>query len=115
MPPAITASPHRATPSRAYCTAPTSRSPRPFPFLGCGRPRRKNCSLTVGFTEYNYLTDFERFGLGGKIRCNDADSCATVRPRVRHIYLAAPLHAPAGSKVQTGLSPRLSPHLVGLV
>src|SRR5262249_43575441 len=70
MPPAITASPHRATPSRAYCTAPTSRSPRPFPFLGCGCARRKNCSLTVGFTAYNDVTDCERFGLGGKIRSN---------------------------------------------
>src|SRR5262249_4175585 len=43
----------------------------------------------------------------GTQACNDADSCATVRNRVHRIYLAAPLHAQAGSKVQTGLSPRL--------
>src|SRR6266446_6255457 len=45
--------------------------------------------------------------------CNDADPCATVRQRVHRISLAAPLDAQARSKVQTGLSPRLSPHLMG--
>jgi len=46
-PPAIPVSPHRATPSRTYCTAPTSRSPRSLLSLGCGCPLGKNCSLNV--------------------------------------------------------------------
>src|SRR5262249_45075559 len=58
MPPAIPVSPHRTTPSRTYCTAPTSRSPRPFPSLGCGCPLGKNCSLNVCISEYSYLPDF---------------------------------------------------------
>jgi hypothetical protein len=57
IPPAITASLRLGTPSRAYCTAPTSRSPRPLPFLGCGCPRRKNFSLNVCTSEYSYLPD----------------------------------------------------------
>src|SRR5712671_190650 len=56
MPPAITASPHRATPSRASCTAPTSNSPRPFPSLVCRCPLGKNFSLNVFFSEYSSLT-----------------------------------------------------------
>src|SRR5262249_36701827 len=64
MPPAIIASPHLMTPSRAYCTALTSRSPRPFPSLGCGCPLGKNFSLNVFLSEYNYLADFWCFGWG---------------------------------------------------
>jgi hypothetical protein len=45
--------------------------------------------------------------------CNDADSCPTLRTGVRGIYLSTPLDAQAGSKVQTGLSSCLQPHLVG--
>src|SRR5215510_8727409 len=45
--------------------------------------------------------------------CNDADPCATLRAGVRGIYLTAPLDAQAWSEVQTGLLPRLQPHLVG--
>src|ERR671922_2137896 len=45
--------------------------------------------------------------------CNDADPCATVRQRVHCIYLAPPLNAQAGAKVQTGLSSGLQSHLVG--
>src|SRR5262245_63867614 len=69
MPRAITASPHLMTPSRAYCTTPTSRSPRPFPCRGCGCPLGKNCSLNVFLSEYSYFTDFQCFGLGRKLRC----------------------------------------------
>jgi hypothetical protein len=47
--------------------------------------------------------------------CNDTDACATVRPRMHRIDLAAPLHAQARPEVQTGLSMRLSPHLVAPV
>src|SRR6266481_6897385 len=49
----------------------------------------------------------------GTKACNDADSCPAVRTRVRGIYLPAPLHAQAGTEVQTGLSSRLSSHLMG--
>src|SRR5215475_10163711 len=55
MPPAITASLHLETPSRAYCTAPTSRSPRPLPFLVCGCPRRKNFSLNDLCSEFSQI------------------------------------------------------------
>src|SRR5262245_28417602 len=44
---------------------------------------------------------------------NDADSDPTLRTRVRGIYLTAPLDAQAWAQVQTGLSSRLSPHLMG--
>src|SRR5215471_12975365 len=37
--------------------------------------------------------------------CNDADSGPTLRTGVRGISLAAPLHAQAWPKVQTGLLP----------
>src|SRR5262245_27314481 len=70
MPPAITASPPRVTPARAYCTALTSRSPRPLPSRGCGCPRGKNGSLNVCLRAYRYLPDFSCFGLGGRIRSN---------------------------------------------
>src|SRR4029450_4705545 len=66
MPPAIIASPRLATPARAYCTAPTSRSPRPLPFLVCGCPRRKNFSRNDLCSEFSYLTGFEHFGLEGE-------------------------------------------------
>src|SRR5215831_5771690 len=69
MPPAIIASPRLATPLRAYCTALTSRFPRPFPCRVYGCPRRKNCSLNVCLSEYSYFTDFQCFGLGRKLRC----------------------------------------------
>src|SRR5262249_43816343 len=69
MPPAITASPHLMTPSRAYCTALTLRFPRPFPCRVCGCPLGKNCSLNVFLNEYSYFTDFQCFGLGRKLRC----------------------------------------------
>src|SRR5439155_26786101 len=49
----------------------------------------------------------------GTKACNDADSCPDVRTRVRGIYLTAPLDAQARAKVQTGLLPRLQPHLMG--
>src|SRR5215510_11505876 len=49
----------------------------------------------------------------GTKACNDADPCATLRAGVRGIYLTAPLDAQAWSEVQTGLLPRLQPHLVG--
>src|SRR5262249_34113418 len=68
MPPAITASPHLMTPSRAYCTALTLRFPRPFPCRVCGCPLGKNCSLNVFLNEYSYFTDFQCFGLGRKLR-----------------------------------------------
>jgi hypothetical protein len=68
MPPALPASPHLVTPSRADCTAPPSSSPRPLPLLVCGCPRRKPFSLHVCCSAYSSLTHFERFGLGGKIR-----------------------------------------------
>src|SRR5882672_6549306 len=45
--------------------------------------------------------------------CNDADPCTTVRQRVHRLYLAVPLDAQAGAAVHTGLSPGLSPDLVG--
>jgi hypothetical protein len=68
MPPALPASPHLVTPSRADCTAPPSSSPRPLPLLVCGCPRRKPFSLHVCCSAYSSLTHFSRFGLGGKIR-----------------------------------------------
>jgi hypothetical protein len=37
----------------------------------------------------------------GTNACNDADSCPTLRAGVHRIYLAAPLAAQAGAKVQT--------------
>jgi hypothetical protein len=44
--------------------------------------------------------------------CHNADPCATVRQRVRRIYLTAPLDAQARAEVHTGLSSRLEPHSV---
>src|SRR6516162_5473065 len=69
MPPAITVSPRRVTPSRIYCTTPTSRSPKPSPSRARVWPLGKNCSLNVCLNEYSYLTDFQCFGLGRKLRC----------------------------------------------
>src|SRR6516162_3162764 len=68
MPPAITVSPRRVTPSRIYCTTPTSRSPKPSPSRARVWPLGKNCSLNVCLNEYSYLTDFQCFGLGRKLR-----------------------------------------------
>src|SRR5215831_9576251 len=44
---------------------------------------------------------------------NHTDSCPTLRLRVHAIYLAAPLHAQAGTEVQTRLSLRLQSDLIG--
>ena len=44
---------------------------------------------------------------------NDANSRPTLRCGVHGIYLAAPLHAQARPQVQTWLSPRLQPDLMG--
>ena len=49
----------------------------------------------------------------GTKACNDADSCPTLRTRVRGIYLTAPFDAQAGTEVQTGLLPRLQSHFAG--
>src|SRR5262245_5812367 len=68
MPPAITASPHRATPSRAYCTAPTSHSPRSSPSLAHVCPRRKNSHQNDLYSKFSPLIDFQHFRFGGKIR-----------------------------------------------
>ncbi len=45
---------------------------------------------------------------------NHADSRATLRSGLLRMYLAAPLHAQAWASVQTGVSSRLQPHLMGL-
>ena len=58
MPPAITASPRLVTPSRTYCTAPTSSSPRPSPSLVRVCPRRKNSTQNALYSEFSYLTGF---------------------------------------------------------
>src|SRR5215510_9815998 len=68
IPPAITASLRLGTPSRAYCTAPTSSSPRPLPSLARVCPRRKNSNQNGLHSKFNYLTGFQCFGLGGKMR-----------------------------------------------
>src|SRR5215470_20201127 len=78
MPPAIIASPRLVTPSRAYCTAPTSRSPRPLPFLVCGCPLRKNFSRNGLCSEFSYLTSFQHFGFEGE------DPLQTNVPEKRH-------------------------------
>src|SRR5262245_47290977 len=49
----------------------------------------------------------------GSKACNDAYPCPTLRNRVHHIYLPAPLDAQAWSEVQIGLSSRLQPDLMG--
>src|SRR4030095_12292388 len=66
MPPAIIASPRLVTPSRAYCTALTSSSPRPSPSLAPVCPRRKNSHQNDLSCEFSYLTDLSRFGLVGR-------------------------------------------------
>src|SRR5215471_8018472 len=67
MLPAITASPHLATPSLAYCRAQTSSSPRLSRSLVHACPRRKNSNQNAWACEFNYLIDFWRFGLEGKM------------------------------------------------
>jgi hypothetical protein len=49
----------------------------------------------------------------GTNACNHADSCPTLRTGVHHMYLAAPLEAPARAEVPTGLSWCLASRLVG--
>src|SRR4029450_5837346 len=49
----------------------------------------------------------------GTKTCNDADSCPTLRTRVRGISLTAPFDAQAGAEVQIGLLPRLQSHFAG--
>ena len=44
---------------------------------------------------------------------HDTDSRATLRAGVHHIYLPAPLDAPARAEVQTGLSSRFQSDPVG--
>src|SRR5215510_9214833 len=66
MPPAITASPHLVTPSRNYCTVPTSSSQRPSPSLVPACPRRKNSSQNGLCSKFSPLTGFWRFVLGGE-------------------------------------------------
>src|SRR5262245_5107644 len=66
MPPAITASPHLVTPSRAYCTAPTSSSPQPSPSRARMWPRRKNSHQNGLCSKFSYVTGCWRFGLRGK-------------------------------------------------
>jgi len=56
--PAITPSPHLVTPSRHYCTAPTSSSPRPSPSRVHVCPRRKNFTQNDLCSEFSYLTGF---------------------------------------------------------
>src|SRR4030095_13902515 len=70
MPLPITASPHLATPSRAYCIAPTSRSPRFSPSLAHVCPRRKNSNQNALGSKGSCLTGFSHFGFGGKICYN---------------------------------------------
>src|SRR4029450_2781151 len=72
MPLAITASPHLATPSRAYCIAPTSRSPRFSPSLAHVCPRRKNSNQNALGSKGSCLTGFSHFGFGGKICCRSS-------------------------------------------
>src|SRR5215510_9465963 len=71
MPPALTASPHLVTPSRAYCTAPTSSSPPPSPSRARMWPRRKNSHQNGLCSKFSYLTGCWRFGLGGKTGCSE--------------------------------------------
>src|SRR2546422_8925386 len=66
MPPAITASPHLATPSHAYCIAPTSRSPRPSPSLARVCPRRKNSNQNDLCSKFSSLTGFSHFRFEGE-------------------------------------------------
>src|SRR5215467_1691149 len=69
-PPAITASLRLVTPSRAYCTAPTSSSPKPSPSRARVCPRGKNSTQNGLFSKFSCLTGFWCFGLRGKIRRN---------------------------------------------
>src|SRR5215470_1058726 len=78
------------TPSRAYCTALTSRSPRPFPCRVCGCPLGKNCSLNVFLSEYSYFTDFQCFGLGRKLRYISSYPCVTNLRLWGHIFSVDP-------------------------
>src|SRR5262249_58798062 len=66
MPPAITVSPRRVTPSRAYCTAQTSRSPKPSPSRAHVWPRRKNSNQNGLCNKFSYFTGFGRFRAGGE-------------------------------------------------
>src|SRR5262245_35366393 len=51
----------------------------------------------------------------GSTTCNDADPCPTLRTRVHRLSLTASLDAQTGTQVHTGLSSRLSPHLMAPV
>src|SRR4029450_7071929 len=66
MPPAITVSPRRVTPSRAYCTAQTSSSPKPSPSRADVWHRRKNPNQNGLCNKFSYFTSFWRFRLGGE-------------------------------------------------
>src|SRR4029450_9311901 len=103
MPLAITASPHLATPSRAYCIAPTSRSPRFSPSLAHVCPRRKNSNQNALGSKGSCLTGFSHFGFGGKI-CFSSLLCVKTKDliskylRIQHtlqscmIFLRHPEH-----------------------
>src|SRR5262245_32435449 len=75
MPPAITASPHLVTPSRAYCTAPTSSSPQPSPSRARMWPRRKNSHQNGLCSKFSYVTGCWRFGLRGKTGMKTVCAC----------------------------------------
>ena len=81
MPPAITASPHLVTPSRAYCTVPTSSSQRPSPSLVPACPRRKNSYQNGLCSKFSPLTGFWRFGLGGKMGYHPLLPCTDLGER----------------------------------
>src|SRR5262245_32839353 len=78
MPPAITASPHLVTPSRNYCTVPTSSSQRPSPSLVPACPRRKNSSQNGLCSKFSPLTGFWRFVLGGEDGLEERARCGRV-------------------------------------
>src|SRR5262249_26607609 len=65
MPPAITVSPHLVTPSRNYCTVPTSNSQRPSPSLVPACPRGKNSKQNGLCSKFSPLAGFWRFWFGG--------------------------------------------------
>src|SRR5262245_2221779 len=66
MPPAITVSPHLVTPSRTYCTVPTSSSPRLSPSRAHVCPRRKNSNQNGLFSKFRYLTWLLTLWIGGE-------------------------------------------------
>src|SRR3989442_7211787 len=70
------------------------------------------------FSAYMTDTKLSRFrpvahACTGQKAHNHADSRPTLSHRVYGIYLTAPLHAQARTQVQTRLSSRLQPHLMG--